>query len=230
MTRKKMLPILALLFTCMLYGKTQAQSFNFSFSQSQKTYSPVSSATQLSSGQDWTYGLSRLPLGFSFKCQGDHYDSVSVLPGGLLAFTTSRGKRISTLSRLICKQDSNGNFSTLRYRTTGTSGNHIFCLEYGACGLGKGPTENINVQVWLYEASGAIEFHFGPNSYQAASNVSVTEILGIYENKRDGTQQGYLISGSAASAGGSYVSQPIPSVFLTSIPANGTVYTMTPAQ
>lgn len=62
--------------------------------------------------------------------------------------------------------------SPIRYETTGAEPNRIFKLEIANAAFGEeyymfgSMKDSINIQVWLYEKSQVIEFHYGPSSVQ----------------------------------------------------------------
>src|ERR1051326_5371267 len=63
-----------------------AQSFNYTFSQSSGTFSSLTGGTTVASGSQWNSRGYKVPVGFSFTMQGKNYDTVIVAPNGFILF------------------------------------------------------------------------------------------------------------------------------------------------
>lgn len=129
--------------------------------------------------------------------------------------------------------------SNISYKTEGAVGSRIFKVEWSNVGFsGEITPDNIssdfaNLQIWFYEGSNIMEFHFGPSfitnpsqSYWGETGVA----SGIYPdvNILDGTINGsaYFMSGDASTP--TYNFSTAYETYMTGFPANGTVYRYTP--
>lgn len=118
--------------------------------------------------------------------------------------------------------------SPINYSITGQAGGRILKLEWRNAGLVDDETDNdfINIQLWLYEASGVIELRYGPSS---VTNPDVFipgtngPLVGIYD---DNPVNGYYLSGNPSNPTlGAF--PPFPA--LNSVPPDGMIYRFTPA-
>jgi hypothetical protein len=220
-----------LIIMCGSLSELQAQNYNFSFSQSQQAYNCLASGTYaLPKGQNWTQRNIHTSIGFHFSYNGGSYDSICLKPEGQVSFDGTLQNCISLGRDLRYKADTAGNFSYIRYQTIGSIGQRIFMLEFSKIGMESDPREYINVQLWLYEQAGEIELHYGPNSYAVAKDSSSMIVVGALSFQQTAPQNGYLIYGNPSHAQGATMSAPNSFHFLTGIPANGTVYTLTSVQ
>jgi hypothetical protein len=122
--------------------------------------------------------------------------------------------------------------SAIQYQTTGAFGNRIFKIEWRNVGSeDEHPhacqhlDHYLNFQVWFYEAGQHIEFRYGPSSKNAIAFFSYEE-AGVFAGIQFGKQGGkndLKINGNPQSPDLS-----CKNGLLWDIPANGTVYRLSP--
>jgi hypothetical protein len=107
------------------------------------------------------------------------------------------------------------------YEVTGTSPSRILKLEWKNHGFSSttAPDDSVSLQIWLYETSNIIEWHFGPNSWYTASLGGP----GPFVMLTNGSY--YNIYGAPATP--SFASCGL-TCHLNGIPVQGKVYTLTP--
>lgn len=157
----------------------QAQSFTpYSFSKLNQSYNYLSGATSLTSGSLWDDTVVVAPIGFNFKFLNNTNSSDSILfsTWGFLAFRNEyfpspliwMGRSMVPFAGdLREKSLAQGGApeSDISYQTTGTAGSRIFKLQCKNIGFYDDTTgtDSLNFQVWLYEGSNVIEYHYGPS-------------------------------------------------------------------
>ncbi len=154
------------------------------------------------------------PIGFQFKL---FQDSSSTLYGlSEIAYSIKDINSASTFPIMVggtldlINKDANLYVSPISYTTEGTAPNRIFKLEFRNAGLYDGlPTDSIDEQVWLYEGSNILEFHYGnvhilsnPSDIYLATNgqgdfIGIIDSLDI-NNQIPTAGKSYFFSGSTA--------------------------------
>ena len=145
----------------------------YTFSQTTGTYNPAYGGTVLCTSLCDDGYFSGIALPFTFTFNGAAYTTVSIQENGWLQMgtTTPSGytpicsggypNLISPFSRDL---DGNSGVDTLRYLTTGTSPNRVFIVEWWHWGFYSGQTNQIDIQVQLYETSNVIKFVYKPET------------------------------------------------------------------
>ena len=151
--------------------ETKAQSItNYIFSSTTRSYTPLSSGTQVS----WNYVdfTPAIPLGFNFIYMGQKYNQVYATWGGFLTFNSqapsyspdggnSLRNSISQFRPLIAPLWDEDLWSTTGiYRTDGTAGSRVFTIEWSYAHWGSGTDASVSFQIILYESTGKIEFAY----------------------------------------------------------------------
>jgi hypothetical protein len=211
-------------------GIARGQDFDYSFSAATGAYQPLSGATTVASGYNWSAAKFKVPIGFAFQFNGQAFDSMAIEPNGFVKFNSFNA--IIAYYSAGCKQDTNNVYSLLSYSITGTAGSKIFKLEYAGCGYDKhDAAESISWQVWLYQQDNKVEIRTGTTSYPGAidsTGSSPTPLIGLINPMQDGTVNGLLITGSGTSPSSQPVSQGGDLYYLDFVPPAGRVYTFTP--
>jgi hypothetical protein len=207
-----------------------AQNYNFTFAQSQTTYAALNTSSVMN-GRDWSNRRVHIPIGFHFTYQGQGYDSLKMLPEGEVGFVGGSKNAIMLLKGLRYKSDASGNFSQIKIQTTGNTGQRICELEFSGTGLDVDPAEYVNVQLWLYEQNGAVELHYGPNSYGAAKDSANMPLVGPINWMMNGSKNGFVLSGNPqkSTVTGNQITSMSDLKFLVRIPDSGTVFTLVPS-
>ena len=206
---------------------------DYQFSALTGTYANLTNAISVNNGQLWDDPVFTIPIGFNFPLYNMTINQLSL--GSGLGFMVS--DTVDTINNyafnyailafeadLIDRPTSPGqSLSPISYKVDGTAGSRIFKLEFNNAGFYSDATHNdfVNVQLWLYEGSGAIEIHYGPNLITDAS-VDYDGETGAYIGLGDyNINNLYLLGGPVASPSlltGSSVST------VDGTPSNGTIY------
>jgi len=156
----------------------QAQ-FPYTASAFTQTYTPLPNGyTVLDVPSGWDDPVVPFALPFVFPIGGDETNTLSISGLGIELFAENEAGLLHilwpvTLDIMDVSAAGDvvlGDASTYRTAVTGTAPNRIFKLEYHNAGFyneieGFGTsTQRMNAQVWLHEATGVIEYHFGPNT------------------------------------------------------------------
>ncbi len=241
--------ILSLTLTILLSHTVLAQSVDtYIFKvENGKTYSPLTTSTNLTSGFVWDNESIKVPLGFTANIGGkttNHFsfslafgltaasDTIGIVNSFLVygADLIDRGILTSTPS------------SPVRYVVSGSAPNRIFKLEYFNAGFFQEldnyhtNSDSVNFQVWLYETSNIVEFRYGTSKISHASEyfdgAAPAPLIGYFKNFKLGTidcDKLYHLTGIASVPtldSTTDISDIIPT--LSSPPVSGTVYRFIP--
>jgi len=171
--KKIILPLL--IASCWL--NTAAQSYTFS--KSTATYTNLVGGTSLTNGLTWDDPALTIPLGFNFKIYGTTTNTIFNSDYWYGCALNAKDSSVSPLMLpfevdIVDRGYDNllgdgaaGGKSNISYLTTGASGSRIFKLEFSNVGfygdLNDDDTcqDSANFQIWLYEGSNNVEFHYG---------------------------------------------------------------------
>jgi len=220
----------------------------YTLSVLQEAYQPLSGATSINNNISWgdTNAYS-VPLGFDFS-MGDKTASAFHLScrGNFISDTPGRCNMFFFSGAALNDRSFGGNpsLSPIRYLMSGNSGNQIFKAEFFNTGFADGlcssneVNDSANMQVWLYENSNIIEFHYGP-SYLPDSSCFFTRPYGplVYYIQNDTIWTGaphhlsgvsdFIVSGDPANP--TFYQDDSTIIGLSSFPVNGTVYRFSPS-
>ncbi len=109
------------------------------------------------------------------------------------------------------------------YEVNGISPNRILKIEWKHQGLTGSAANNdsISYQMWLYETSNIIEWHFGPNAWYTGSFGSTNPLVMILYGSSYYDIMGSVNTPTLVNCG--------PSCHLNGLPANGKIYRLTPS-
>ncbi|MBA3828802.1 MAG: T9SS type A sorting domain-containing protein [Taibaiella sp.] len=128
--------------------------------------------------------------------------------------------------------DSIDNTSKVSYKVEGSGNNKILKVQWKNLGLRGGPTGNyVNVQMWLYKATGVLEVHYGPSSANNATGYddATGPNVGVFHSNED-----FSVMYEKIWLNGTPSAITIDSMHNTSfaalhgVPANGEVYVFSP--
>ncbi|MEO6040226.1 MAG: T9SS type A sorting domain-containing protein [Saprospiraceae bacterium] len=146
-----------------------AQTLPYTFSAEQGLYQPLANATSINNGEVWDDLDIDVPLGFNFKLLGQTISSFNMYGdlslNNLITQIDPGPVLLSYGDDLIDRGYYTGNSqSPISYKLEGTSGSHIFKIEWANAGYynDENNTDFTNTQLWLFEGSNNIEMHFGP--------------------------------------------------------------------
>lgn len=171
-----------LLVGFLLYcGYVRAQQYTFECLEG--TYQSLTEATSVSNGLDWTDSMDiYVPMGFDFTMGNYTFSTLYIFNGyffdgdnfvlinGYNAIFFPLGTRLADRAFTNLPNDDYSGFSPIVYRVDGNPGSRIFKLEYQNVGFTdelihpSAPQGSYAYfQVWLYEGTNILEFHYGPS-------------------------------------------------------------------
>jgi hypothetical protein len=211
--------------------KTLANDYTFSMTTG--TYSNLTGAISVNNGELWDDAEYKLPIGFSFQLYDIIIDSLyfGLGYGGIVSSVIDSNYMaeyaiIPFEADLIDRGEIVGTSqSPISYTVEGAFGTRILKLEWNNAGFFEegdvSGTLNdfINFQLWLYEGSNTIEFHYGPHMITDPDINYFGDPGAIIGLTGFNLLNAYLLSGPA--------SNPVVVDTLdviTGTPANGTIY------
>ena len=150
-------------------GTAASSALSYSFSATSGTYTPITGGTQIhGAGVDGSCKAD-YPIGFNFQYACQTFTSVSVSTDGYLTFNSTTTNYLSNnlttnspgyvVAPLWDDLSTFTSPSEVRYKTTGTSPNRIFTVEwYNMEWNYNSSSADISFQVKLYETSNIIKF------------------------------------------------------------------------
>ena len=221
----------------------KVSSAHYTFQKTMGTYTELSGATDPLNGQIWDDPEIVVPIGFSAFIMGEHCDALDFRFGlGAEILGVKSGEPSSDRPLLlpfgvdVIDRGSLGttSLSTITYQTSGTAGSRIFTLQWKNAGFYfEGDSlgtfnDFVNFQLRLFEATGVIEFHIGPNSVQTPATayegedgawVGMVKVDTVFFTNYDFL----LLNGPA--------NNPVMDTSIATLigtPDNGTIYRFTP--
>lgn len=177
----------AILF-CLFVLKINGQVTNYSFSQSNTAYVPLTSSTTIRAS-GWDDHVDSVSMPFTFNFNGVDYSAVSVNSNGYITFgatdsgTTSFNPISSTAgySGAVSAfgRDLISNASTIVYGTEGVEPNRVFVVQWNNARRYSGSAiagDILNFQIRLYEASNVVQVRYGSNSATSTANTIKGEV------------------------------------------------------
>lgn len=172
--------IFALAFIQLSHAQSGLDPYTFS-SSIENTYAPLQNGTPATGEDPWDDPSLTFPIGFTFSFLGTDTETLYMSDdflGGIVS--ASAGGTIDLIAPYISDIMDRGNLtgtseSPIVYTTEGNPGSRIFKLEWQNVGFyneieGGDVSENfLNFQLWLYEGSNDIEYHFGPSQVDGTS-------------------------------------------------------------
>lgn len=155
-------------------------SYDFSYKTGQP-YTPLSTGTDIAAGVPWVPGPSRtMPVGFAVRI-GDSTVSKYIIESDVYMPSSGTKEPFNSFmplgANLVDRGKPTGiHLSPIRYLTEGSSPDRIFKMEYWNAGFlneyndTKTTNDSINFQVWLYETSNIVEFHYGSRNITGTGN------------------------------------------------------------
>ena len=209
---------------------SQSQNFNYNLTKDSIVYVPLSGATILTAGEDFTNQNFSIHFPFQFNFCGSVTDSVKIEGNGFVVFDNAKGLAAVSFNNFGSKKDTNQNYvSSISYAVSGSQGNRILKIEFK--NLAQSALSNydfLNYQVWLYENSNKVEYHIGNNSYANEMGEGIPALIGIINRNMDTENKAYLVKGIPSTPEGQLISGESEFVYINNVPFSGTVYTITP--
>ena len=195
-------------FLLLFFINTVFSQSMYNFEADNNTYQDLTNATILATG-DWDDPGFNIPIGFDFQLGTFNFNTISIADwssGGIVSTVNSATGTIPIM--LIIGQDIvslSNTTSPISYITTGTAGNKIFKLEWKNFGFFDDSTSSdfMNMQLWLYEGSNIIEYHYGntsinnpAESFEGETGPSIALITGYNMDIDEITDETYILSGN----------------------------------
>jgi hypothetical protein len=157
--------VLFILFSFVVTISGFAQTYGITAFESQ--YQPLEGDSVISEGIKWGNTIWDLPIGFTFNFLGKDFDQLTLWANQIEFDYENEEYIIVTYSAdvqdLGWNTSGSGPLSPISVALEGNVGSRIYKIQFANAGFFQGtPSDWVNYQVWLYETSNAIEFHFGP--------------------------------------------------------------------
>jgi len=210
---------------------------DYSFSVTTATYTDLTGATSINNSDVWDDPEYVIPTGFNFKLYTKTLDSLyfGMGVGGLLSdywddIVDPEYLVVPFETDLIDRGDISGvTASPMSYLLDGVAPNRILKVEWKNAGFyDEGDSlgtlnDYVNFQVWFYEGSNNIEFHYGSSQITIPSLNYEGETGAIIGLSDYNVLNSYILAGPVANPTVLYDSV----AFIDGTPSNGTVYKFT---
>ncbi len=142
-----------------------AQNLDYILTHSTSTYADLSSPTDVTNNAWGSEHLMTLP--FTFKYFDTEYDTIHIAAVSGIYFSNISGSVdvIFFGTETYYPENNNPALSPVSYLVSGVAPNRILKIEFQNFYAMTSPGEDFIVdnQIWLYETSNKIEYHFGPS-------------------------------------------------------------------
>lgn len=218
---KKVILLLISLFTF----QTLIMAQDYTLTVSNQMYTDLDAPVSINNGLTWDDPEFTVPIGFDFQFfdvsinelnfDGDDAFLVGMTAdNSFVTFILNAWDMADRGLDIDGDEGEPGSISPLSYQLSGAAGSQIFKLEYNNVGFYSDAyygnnifTDFANIQLWLYEADGAIEFRFGESDLTNLEEVfasynydfHATYALGHFDDDDYLIgDQGFILNGSAA--------------------------------
>lgn len=251
---KKHYKLFTALFLLVLLSKTTIAQ-NYTFDNTTDTYTDLTGSISITTAAPWDDPTGTIPIGFDFQLFDTTISTIYLNATGLgselVPTTTYNGSapNIFVFGADVIdrgydfdnEEATTGSMSTISYLKEGTAGSRICKIEWKNVGfygdLDANPTSSdfINFQLWLYEGSNKVEMRFGSSNvvnYDVALEGQTGPVIGLLSayNYDTDEQEGdaFTLTGNPSRP---MLTKPadIFSSQLSGLPADGAVYTFSPA-
>ena len=242
---KKTLLRLAFAIAAVIGTHPAFAQFGYRFAKLQQTYAPLTSTTSLSKGALWNSdSVYAVPLGFSFKLAGNAVSKIYLIAGNYISATPDAARQSGFIMLGTALTDRGQNImsskSDIRYTTSGSAGSRIFKLEIFNAGFDDEYfkygelKDSISLQVWLYEGTNVLEYHYGPSRVSNFSDYFFGGLMRCGYVKNMDTVTGqiekfYLVHETAAATSIDSIRSFTEFKGLPRVPGAGSVFRFTPA-
>ncbi len=220
-----------------LLNRNSAPAYNFAVTTN--PYSNLSGATSLSNNQLWDDTTYNVSIGFGFSFFDQVFTDLDIYTDGVIGKILAPDSVLEySLAPYVADLQDRGYItgnpvSNISYKLEGSSPNRILKIEFKNAGFFE--EEDVlnsqnwftNFQLWIFETSNKIEYHYGPTT---VSNINIAFFgesgpivgLGFFNSITGSLSLLNTLQGSPAAP------TLVDSVaYLVGIPANGTVYRFT---
>ncbi len=224
----------------LLKGKevVNPKTLSYTFTYLTSVYADLVNPISINNGEIWDDPEYTISVPFEFEMNGTLVTILTFTSAGGMLMAPTESADVSEIiapfdTDLVDRGEGSAeSISPISYLVEGNTGSRILKIEWknaGAYNEDAPFSMFVNFQVWIYEGSKIIEFHYGPSSitdaslfYAEASGAIIA--LATYDPVNDILSNANFVTGDAAS----------PVIFedyleITGTPANGMVYRFVPA-
>lgn len=228
---------------CLLAGITAKAQLSYTFKASTAAYTPLTTTTTANAGKLWDSDSQfAIPVGFSFTMNGVSTQTI-YLNGSLMhpkAIAAKHDGFLFMSTGLVDRGTPDGvSKSPIRYATSGTAGSRIFKMEWANAafedeleGGSSDLKDSLNLQIWIYEGSNAVEYRFGGSRVSGFQTYFLGKMQTGYVRNLDTTDgdfdKFFFLSGNPAAPTVDSMTSFQITEGLNSFPAAGQVYRFTP--
>ena len=179
------------LLCSILLVSTVANAQSYTFSMRTETYTDLDGGRSINEDDVWNEDLDKaIPLGFTFRLFGDPVDTLYFFRSGTLTNSFERSNdefsghlmspgSYALVDRAVVDGADAASKSPVTYQVVGDAPSRIGIIEWENAGFSYDISDNqsstlfTNFQLWLFEANGTIEIHYGPN--EPGTDMDLTE-------------------------------------------------------
>lgn len=208
----------------------------------QQAYQPLTQADTLNGNVCWHEERYSVPMGFNFKIGDSTVSRLNLMMSMIATDTTGVISGFIMGGGDLCDRgviDGTNSLSPIKYKVTGPAGSRIFKLEFCNAGFYEefvnysSTDDSINLQVWMYEGSNILEYHFGPSAITHFNDYfTMSGVMVAYAKDADFANLNfdmiYLLTGSTTMPTLDSSSMTQTGSGFSSYPASGMVYRFTP--
>ena len=233
-----------------LFSLAQISNPFFFLTIGQDVYSPLNNQNSLTQGIPYDDPEYVVPIGFDFDYLGYTYQTLYF--AGVDSYGMELEFRGADDTYPVCRispcmldiidgqYDVDGKAdSDIRYEVVGPPGNQVFKLEWSNVAFyneGDPYSMRLNVQMWLYQSTGIIEFRYGPRTeldYDVILDYAGVPVMFMRNvNMDDGTwEAAQALLGTPSDPEFTEIQSDFDlneSLYLSAVPDNGVVYTFSP--
>lgn len=242
---KKTIIVLALLFAQPTFAQIAFDDYIFKVKTGQ-VYTPLTSATNITSGLTWDEESFKIPMGFTAKIGTTNISDFALsLSFGFAPATDTMGVVQGFAAFSGADLEDRGWLSgiassPIRYLVSGIAPNRIFKLELSNAGFYDEEVtygtlnDSINMQIWVYETSNIVEFRFGPAQithpldYFSFGNASLMGMVKDFDFAATTFSSFYELIGTASNPEVDSTADVASLTTVFTYPVEGTVYRFVP--
>lgn len=224
--------LILLLFPCLLLaGITNVQAQSYTYSLQSGTYidliAPTVITANITGNANYMEAISPYPFtlfGETFIFNG--VSGLAVGENGFISATNTQGDKAFALDGMFAGITNHPTLSSeISYEEVLSSSGGILIIQFKNVGLSTGAsTDFVNFQIWIYEATGDVEYRYGPSSTSSASfGHEGGPVIGLFLASNDFTSvyESQFLVGNAANPTVDFVNT---FAHISGMPPDGTVY------
>jgi hypothetical protein len=240
---KKIITVAAFTIAALAGTKKASAQFAYNFTKQTQSYNSLTGYTSISNKSIWSADTTfTVPIGFTFKLGTVTTNKIYITAGNFISATTKTAKQtgFSMLGTGLADRgkDWMTSRSDVRYTTTGATGSRILKVEVFNAGfddeyeMNGEMKDSISLQVWLFEGTNVVEFHYGSSMVSNFSDYFGPAMMsGFVKNIDTATgvfEKYYVVNGTASATSIDSIVSITQPKGLNSVPASGTVFRFTP--